>query len=193
MTVETTLALEHSVGRRGATLVHRSTFRRRAVRLATAALLVVGLSGAAVAVSAAPASASTCYYINCAGTDPHSTGCDVSAYTDTISESSIWAPGSHSVQLRRGWTCSTAWARLQIDNYLPTCCNGIRVKLVAQSLTLGYYYTSYVYTKSVGAGLQGTWWTQQAPLTTRVQVCREFYDMNTGAGFGYSCAAWHYP
>jgi hypothetical protein len=158
-------------------------------RLIVAVALCLGLS--TIVAPATPAFAASCWQSSCTGKDPHSTGCDNDA-VDAVPPNQYWAPGGNfSVSLRRSNACSVRWTRLIMDDYLPTCCNSIRIMVVRQQWTLGNWYTANVETKLVPPGINGRFWTPMTPKmgTDRHQFCYRFETPDGHAG-SWHCSEW---
>jgi hypothetical protein len=161
-------------------------YRFHTALLGLAAALTLALGVVAVS-SAAPAQAA-CYGANCAGQDPQAQGCSSDA--TTVSGTEMWLE-SFSVAMRHSNRCSARWARIVIDQWLPWCCNAIRIaieRILRPSPPLsprGYY------TKRIAAGTTGSDWTAMVPkiFGDHFQVCFRYENMDGSSAGEYHCSA----
>ncbi|MEU7997061.1 DUF2690 domain-containing protein [Micromonospora sp. NPDC049060] len=158
--------------------------KERAKRLLSvfAAVLALGTGLAVVAGPASPALAA-CSGSSCNGKDPNANGCTAT----TPSGAAFWH-SSYSVEMRRSSNCAAIWTRVTIDDYLPTCCLSISISIERQLYTPYGYSRTHYYTKEVGAGLEGSWWTVMTQNTSddRHRSCER---IGTSA---WDCTAWIY-
>ncbi|USX53825.1 DUF2690 domain-containing protein [Lentzea sp. HUAS12] len=144
----------------------------------------------ATGLTAAPAAqAASCYGSGCAGQDPQSTGCSSGAAN--VSGTEYWA-SSFSRAMRNSGTCSARWARLVIDDYLPTCCYAISTAIESQRYYAGNWIAGDWRSRRVGAGLEGSFWTPMiANLSDdRARVCHRLEAMD-GSWYGtWNCSGW---
>ncbi len=158
-------------------------------RMAGLLLVLAATGGVAVAVApASPAFAASCYESSCEGKDPHSTGCDSSV-------SDRWAnwnppPGasSWSVELRYSSTCRAEWTKITVDDYQATCCSAITVRTDRLVYTPYGYYSGPSHSKTVNAGLEGSWWTVMTVSGPQDKFRSCYYWAPMG---DYSCSPWY--
>jgi hypothetical protein len=91
--------------------------------------------------------------------------------------------------MRDSSTCSARWVRLVIDDYLPTCCVGIRISIESQRYYAGNWIAADYREQLVGAGLEGSFWTPMiANLSDdRARVCHRLETSNPS----WTCSGWY--
>ncbi len=120
----------------------------------------------------------------CDGLDPQSSGCASSGVTTPWADGNPSpGSGSWSVQSKYNIGCRSAWTKITIDDYLPTCCGSITVRIDRLVWTPYGYYSGSSYYKTVGAGLEGSWWTPMVTAAYGDQI-RACYYWSAGMG-GY--------
>lgn len=140
-------------------------------------------------VPTAEAAPLPCVGSGCAGGDPQSSGCSASA--SNVSGTEYWA-SSWSRSMRNSSACSARWARLVIDDYLPSCCYAISVAIESQRYYAGNWIAGDWRSKRVGAGLEGTFWTPMIANSSddRARVCHR-YEAQDGSWYNpWTCSGW---
>lgn len=151
------------------------------------ALLLVFAGGIGAVATAAPALAA-CSGTGCAGKDPNAQGCSAA----NIASTELWY-SSFSVAMRNSSGCGSRWTRIVVDDYLPTCCSAIGIAIEVEKYTQGRGWgPSYFYSKKVGAGLEGTFWTAMAPnlAEDRTRSCWRFQGQDNSWYGAYTCSGW---
>jgi hypothetical protein len=81
------------------------------------------------------------------------------------------------------------WTRITIDDYLPTCCVPIHVRVWRQTGSDSAGWSdAQIYTKTVNAGLEGAFWTAMVPDVSsgdRTRSCWGFDNSYSGG-----CTSW---
>jgi hypothetical protein len=146
------------------------------------ALMTVG-TVATTTLSAQAAPAASCYGTGCAGKDPQGQGCSPDAFN--VGGTEYWA-SSFSRAMRNSNACGARWARLVIDDYLPTCCIAIYINIESQRYYAGNWIAADYRERRVGAGLEGTFWTPMIANLgdDRARVC---HRLETSS---WSCSGW---
>lgn len=161
---------------------------RKLTKLLVVLAACLGLSTVAV-LPASPALAASCYNSTCEGLDPHATGCDTNVQEPWANWNPPPGSGSWSVQLHYSVNCRTGWARMQIDNYLPTCCASTSVRIDRLVYSPYGYYSGSSYYKTVGAGVEGTYWTAMvtASYNDKIRACYYWAPLMSD----YACSPWY--
>lgn len=155
--------------------------RRRPVALTLLALL---LSCLAVAVTAQPAAAASCYGSTCNGKDPNAQGCSAV----NVAATQVWQ-SSFSVAMRYSSGCAARWTRMIVDDYLHTCCVPMYISIERQIYTPYGYARTHYYVKKVAAGLEGSFWTLMVQNSSddRARSCWGINDSTPN-----NCSGWIY-
>jgi len=148
-------------------------------------LAIVAVTGVATVASPASPVYASCSGSSCSGLDPQANGCSTST---TRTETALWL-SSFSVELRYSPACHAMWTRITIDDYLPTCCVPIHVRVWRQTGSDSAGWSdAQIYTKTVNAGLEGAFWTAMVPDVSsgdRTRSCWGFDNSYSGG-----CTSW---
>ena len=157
------------------------------IRIVMVLLMVLGTGVTAVA-TASPALAA-CSGSGCLGKDPNAQGCSAS----NIASTEMWY-SSFSVAMRNSSGCRARWTRIVVDDYLPTCCSAIGIAIEVEQYYQGRGWGPlYFYSKKVGAGLEGNYWTAMVPnniAETRTRSCWRFQAQDDSSYGSYTCSGW---
>lgn len=157
-----------------------SSLRRR---LGTVLALIALASGVTLVAGPASPALAACSGSSCNGKDPNAQGCS----GVNVSGTEVWQ-ASFSVAMRYSSGCAARWTRLVIDDYLPTCCVPITISTERQIWSPYGYARTHWYSKQVGAGVEGSFWTvmTQNSSDDRHNAC---WRLGTGT---WHCSPWIY-